>query len=210
MNISPRMKLILTALGLFALLMVAAGVLIVPQFQKIGQLEADIASADDDLAQAQNLLAARQEAKSRAAVTNTALLQLAAAVPENADLPSLLIELQDKAYENDVQIRSVQPDAPVEGDGFVAIPFTFTVWGSWGDTVDFMQQIPDVGRQVRIVAARVSLPGEDQVDTDAIEPLGAYTVQTEIVIETYVVPAGSVPTSAPAAPGQASQSGDSL
>ncbi len=119
MKLSPRYTLILVSLGILLVVIVAAVVLVVPQFTKLSELDANIGSADEQIAQSQNLLRERQQAKDNAAFTDAALLELAAAVPETPDLPSLIIELQDIAYESNVQIRVIEPADLEQGAGFV-------------------------------------------------------------------------------------------
>lgn len=204
---SPRSKLILTILVALVVVIAAAALLIVPQARKIASLERDLAGIDDEMTQATNLLRVRQEAKANASSTDAASLALAAAIPENPDLPSLIIELQDVAYANDVQIRSVEPKELKEEDGYVAVPVGITIWGSWTDTVEFVQQISKLGRQVRIVETVTSLPGDDAVADAAIASLGKYTVQTDIVVETYVIPKDAGKTVAPPAPSSEGSTG---
>jgi type IV pilus assembly protein PilO len=203
MRLSPRLALILTAVAVFVAVVVLAAVLVVPQFGKLGDLEQQIDSADDAVSQAENLLKARQQAKDDAAFTDAALLELAAAVPENPDLPSLIIELQDVAYQSNVQLRGIEPGEMVQNAGYVTMPVSVTVWGDWADTVDFVQRTQKLTRQVRMfeVASQVLDEGDNE---EAVEDLEPYSVETQLIVETYVIPATSDATATvpPAAPAQ--------
>jgi Tfp pilus assembly protein PilO len=198
MRLSPRLTLILVIVGVVLVVVVAAVVLVFPQISRMTNVEGQMSSLDDQVTQAENLLAARQEAKDRAAFTDAALLELAAAVPENPDLPSLIIELQDRAYESNVQLRVIEPSDLVQESSWVSMPITVTCWGSWADTVDFVQQVRKMERQVRIVETGSDLLDEDESADEAVEPLDEYSVETQLLIETYLIPSSESSSTVPA------------
>lgn len=199
MKLSPRYTLILVAVGVLLVVVVAAVVLVVPQFSKLADVEAQYDAVDDQVSQAESMLQARQAAKDNAAFTDAELLELAAAVPEQPDLPSLIIELQDVAYENNVQIRSVEPGDLVAGEGVAIMPLSLTVWGAWADTVDFTQSLRRMTRQVRTAEVAAAVLGEGDTD-EALEALDPYALETVIQLETYVVPTSTESTTAAPAP----------
>jgi Tfp pilus assembly protein PilO len=190
MKLSPRYTLILTAVGVFLSVVVLAVVLVVPQFGKLADLKMQIGTADDQVQQAESLVQARQEAKSNAAFTDAALLELAAAVPENPDLPSLIIELQDVAYQSNVQLRRIVPGDMVQSTGYVIMPVEIEVWGEWTDSVDFVQQVGRLSRQVRIVQTTTAVLDEGDLE-EALDEIEDYGVSTVLQLETYVIPAAA-------------------
>jgi type IV pilus assembly protein PilO len=205
MKLSPRYTLILTAVGILVFVVILAVVLVVPQFGKLAEIESMIGDADDQAAQAESLLTARQEAKEQAAFTDAALLELATAVPENPDLPSVIIELQDLAYDCNVQLRVIAPTDLVQSTGYVTMPFEVEVWGSWADAVDFVQRVEQLERQVRIVESTTQVLDEGDL-LEAVDDLDDYSVTTTLLLESYVIPAspdqtGTVPPAPAAAPG---------
>jgi Tfp pilus assembly protein PilO len=197
---------ILTAVGVLAVIVVLALVLVVPQFGRMSDLDNQIETADSQISEAEALLKTRQEAKEGASSTDAALLELAAAVPEQPDLPSLIIELQDVAYDSNVQLREIEPADLVQAEGYVTMPLSITVWGDWADNVDFVQSLQELTRQVRVVEAG-SEP-IDEADTErATESLDTYSVETNMLLEFYIIPAdsgqaGSVDQGAAPAPAQ--------
>lgn len=207
MKLTPRYKLILVAVGLFLGVAILAAVLVFPQFGKLSDLDAQLASENEKVSSAETLLEQRRQAKDNAAITDAALLELAAAMPENPELPGLIIEMQDVAYDADVQLQFVKPDAPVQttGDRFVALPIEVRVWGSWADCVDFVQSFQRMSRQLRISVVEVN-PLSDNDQKEAVVPVDSYSVSTKLLIKAYTIPvsssaSGSVPP-APAAPAQ--------
>lgn len=200
MRLSPRNRLILIVLAVVIAIVALAVLLVLPQFGRLRALDVNINTADDQVQQAQSLLAKRQEAKDNAAFTDAALLQLAAAVPENPDLPSLIIELQNLAYENNVQIRRIEPGAElVQNAGFVTIPLEMEIWAPWTENVDFVQRLQKLTRQVRIVKTENGVLSDSDQE-DALEALPDYAVRNVITLETYVIPAGAGSASGVPAP----------
>lgn len=203
MKMAPRTQLILVAVGIIVVLAVLAGVLVVPQFGRLSSTEAQIATKEAEIDQAQALLEARQAAKENAAGTDAALLELGASVPENPDLPSLIIELQDVAYSSNVMLMSVAPSDILPMGGYSALPIDLEVKGEWTDCVDFLQRLHELQRQVRLVEVSTNVrgPGDDE---GAIKDLPPYAVNQVIKLNTYIIPADSADEGGapPAPPGQ--------
>lgn len=203
MKIGPKEKLIIVAAGAVLSVVVLVAVLVWPAFATLGRLQAEVAVAQQDASQAQVLLEQRRAVKDRAASTDVALLQLANAFPENPELPSLIIELQDLAYENDVLLRSVstQPVSKPAGVSYVEMPLELTVWGDWQETVDFLQDLPKLSRFIRI--AEVSsrwIPQAELSEYPAAEDLEDQAPETKIIVKAYVIQpgAGAPPAAEPA------------
>ena len=206
MKISPRNRLIVTAVGVGLVVIIAAVVLVVPQFSRLSDLRSQIETAEQQAQQAETLLEQRRSAKDNAAATDAALLQLAGAVPENPDLPALIIELQDIAYDSDVQLRGMKPgELSKSADGaYVIVPLEFEVWGTWDSTVEFTQKINKMVRQIRTVEIAAQVLSSQEVQDEAVDKLPDYSSGTIVLIETYVIPAGGAPAEqAPPAPAPA-------
>lgn len=203
MNLSTRNKLFL-AIGAVVLVVIAlAAALVLPQIGKLGSLESDLAQAEQDAQNARTLLEQRREVRNRAAATDSRLMQLSTAFPENPELTSAIIELQDLAYDYEVEIRSITPQQLTPRGSHVAVPIELTYWGNWRECVDFAQQLMTLNRQYRVVEmnSRVMQAGEAP-DTEV--DLEEYSVFVSVKLEAYVIPAASATTeTAPAAPAPA-------
>jgi type IV pilus assembly protein PilO len=196
MKIGPREQLILVSVGLLLVIGVVVGLLVWPQFQKLGVLDTQIATAKQQVASAQSLLAQRQQIKDRAAETEARWLRLSSLVPANPDLPSLIIDLQDTAFASGVQLVSLTPAEPavVQNATYVRIPLDIKILGTWADTVDFLQQLPKLNRGVRTISFVSSVGGTELADPDLPE----YSENTVLSLEAYMIP-NATPAAAPAA-----------
>lgn len=199
MKLSPRDQLIAVAVLAVLALVAAFALAVFPMFGKLKALDAQIADATSQVSLAQAKLARRQDIKNNASETGATLLQLANAVPENPELPALLIDLQDAAYDSDVQITSVAPGGPTPKSGVVAIPMTLQVLGTWEDTIGYMRGLSKLTRQLRIV--KFESVRNDQLSVD--HDIAPYSPATTLQLEAYVLPAGSVTVSSTPAPAAA-------
>lgn len=204
-NLSPRNRLILTAGVSAAIVVVLAVALVLPQIGALGEVRAQIDRAVDESEAAKTLLEQRRQVRSQAAVTDAKLIQLAVAVPENPDLPNLIVALQDTAYDCGVVIMSVTPADPqfTEGASYAAIPVTFEVWGTWADTVDFLQRVPKLERELRtvgFVSGVLPPPGLDSANPSGLSFPPYYQVITTVRLNAYVIPSNDAAAPSNAVP----------
>ncbi len=209
MNLSPRNKLmVVVALAVLLVAALVAG-LVVPAAGRIGTLRDQIETAKADAEAARTLVERRREIRDRAAATDARALQLAVAVPENPDLPSLIIDLQDLASDSGVFLRSLQPGQIIssEASPHVAMPISLQVEGTWADVVDFLQQLRRLPRQLRITDVAAGVLPESSAEDDGGTGVGIttppyYQVRADINLIAYFIPAGSLtsPTAPPPAP----------
>ncbi|MEI7815133.1 MAG: type 4a pilus biogenesis protein PilO [Coriobacteriia bacterium] len=195
MKIGPREQLILVIVGLFVVLAAIAALLVWPQYQKQRLLDGQIASAEQRLSASRALLSQRQEIKNRTSATSAQWLELASLVPENPDLPSLIIDLQDAAFASGVQIFDITPAEPTVAADYVTIPLDISIRGTWADTVDFTKSVVKLNRGLREESFSAKLAGVDAGDPT----LPHYSVETVIKLQAYTIPASSGATTAPPA-----------
>lgn len=197
MKISMRDQLVLTAIALVLVLAVVVGFLVAPQFSKMASLDNEIEAAQRDVQAQETLLRQREAMKDQAAETDAKALRLGSLVPDNPDLPSLIIELQDIAFASGVKLAAITPADPApSGTGtYLIIPIDMTVQGTWTDTVDFLQRIPRLTRGIRTAEFTSTV-----VETAQQGDLSPYSAQSIVMIEAYSVP--STPTSGTAAPAE--------
>jgi Tfp pilus assembly protein PilO len=197
MKLSYRNKLILAGAVVVLLAVLVVVLLVLPQFRQLRTYDDQLAEADRQIQQAQTLLAQRQEVKSRSAETEAKRIRLANQMPETPELPSLIIELQDTVNDSGLEFASLTPNEPVVAEpGYSEVELTLLVRGTWQDTVDFMQRLPRLVRQVRVVGYRTALqPSRDQEETDT-----TIVVETSMTIRVYMMPSEITPPAAPPAP----------
>ncbi len=201
MKLSYRNQLIIASVAVVLLAAIVIALLIVPQFSQLSSLDTQIDDARNGVSQAQTLLAQRQEIKARAAQTEATRLRLANQIPENPELPSLIVELQDTINAAGLEFASITPLVPATelGQPFSTIGISVIVRGGWQDTVDLLQRLRSLTRQFRIVSFSV-------VRTEPVVPEGEEPedlpneVEAVISLEVYTMPAAVVAPVVPTTP----------
>lgn len=183
----------LVALGVTALL-------ITPQFGVLDELNTQIADSDAGVSQAQALLEQRQSIKARSAETEATRLRLANQIPETPELPALIIELQDAVNASGLEFASIAPSVPAQAEGvpYSTINIAVVVRGTWQDTVDLLQRLRALTRQVRVESFSVTrFEPEAEAEADAPD-----MVETAMALVVYTMPAQvTSDAAAPADPG---------
>jgi Tfp pilus assembly protein PilO len=197
MKIGPREQIIFAFAAVIVVVLVLAGVVIIPQVQKLGDLNTSISQARSANESAKQLLQVRVESKNRAADTDAQWLRLANLVPDGPDLPSLIVELQDAAFASGVQVISISPSPPTSYATYYSLPMTVQIIGSWSDTVDFLERLSKLNRGLRIVESSSSRTTNTEQAGKENLPLPDYALQSTIKLETYMIPS-QTSTAAPA------------
>jgi len=176
--------------------------LIYPTFKRLGTLDTQIAQARSEVAATKSLLEQRQAIKDRAAQTDAKWLALANQVPDNPDLPALIIELQDAAFESGVQLVAATPAEAVNEGTFVSVPMSIQILGTWADTVDYLQRIAKLSRGLRTVGFSAAVTDNSAQASRQNDELPDYFEVTTLNLEAYMIPAssGTTPTAAVPAP----------
>lgn len=187
MKLSSTQKLIIAVLVIVVVVIAAVLLLIVPQITRLSTLSGEIDQANSDYEAASLLLERRQEAKARAAATETELLRLSNEVPEAPELPAFIIDLQNTANESGLDFVRIEPGDPeiVEEEAWTTVPIDVTLEGSWADYVDYLQRIRRLVRQVRIVSFNVIRFEEEVAEDECYDPPNQ--VQAIMTLEVYTV-----------------------
>ena len=194
--LSPRDRLIVTIAAAVIILVALISFLVYPQFQRLGVLSAEVASAQQQADAAKMQLQERQGFKDRAVETSAKWLRLENLVPENPDLPSLIIELQDAGFKSGVQVVNVTPAAPAPSDkaaGVTKMVVNLEILGSWTDTVDYMESLMRLDRGVRIDDFGTGVTSNVAAAAKRNAPLHDYALDTHLALETYVIPSAPAP-----------------
>jgi type IV pilus assembly protein PilO len=186
------MQKMLAVIVLIAVVSVAVFALVIlPKFGELAVLDAEQQAAQDQVAQTQTLLNQLQQAKSNAAVTQAELLRLSNAFPENPELPSLIIELQDVANSSGVRFNSVSPGEPVTvaGQQYTELPIQVNLWGKWADVLDYLRRINGMTRAVRVTDLALSPVNPSESPTQAVAPV----LNADLSLRAYVMAVNGVP-----------------
>ncbi len=197
MKIAPREQFILTVVACVLLIVIMVAALIYPSYKSLSGLDAKIATAQTEVSTAKALLAQRQAIKNRSAETDAKWITLANQVPDNPDLPALIIELQDAAFDSGVQLVGVTPTKPTLDGSYVTVPVQVDILGTWADTVDYLQRVAKLSRGLRILTVNAEVDSNAQEVSRQNSELPDYFEKTTLILEAYMIPASNGATQTP-------------
>ena len=157
-----RNTLVAAGLGALAVVIAAAGFLLAvePQRSTAASVENQIAAAEVQLT---SLHAGGAHGPS---IRAAQLFQLAQAMPDEPDVPGLLLDLSRLADASNVVLAGVTPGTTASlTDGSTSIPLTVTINGSWNGITAFLRAVRD---QVRVRGQRLSVSGR-VFDVDEVQ-----------------------------------------
>ena len=138
---SRKMRLLLGAVVLVAIIAVAWMFVISPVRSNIASTDSAISEQQNKLSQAQEKLAAAQTTRAEGKKNQARLLELAKMVPADIQVPSLLVQIQDLADQSGIDFISVTPGQGTDSQGFKIIPLQLQFSGTYFDLSDFAYRV---------------------------------------------------------------------
>lgn len=118
-------------------------------FLAVRPKQAEVKKLDEQIATLQTTLDAATKLSQPASEEETAanairvadIVELAKAMPDVLDMPSIVLELNSAATAAGVTFSSITPGTPVAGTGFTATPITLAFDGSYYDLTELLFQL---------------------------------------------------------------------
>lgn len=149
-NLTFKQRIMLVA-GVALLLMVLLGVFVLrPKISQVGQLRAQQREGEKKLEAAKLNLTRLQAIKAEAMEIEKERLKLNQRFPEDPDLPSLLITLQDTANEAGIDFISISPGELAPQEGYSELSLSISISGTFFDVVDLLYRLEGLSREVRV------------------------------------------------------------
>src|SRR5512137_81049 len=117
MKLTSMQKMLAAVIGIALVAVIAFVLLILPMFNQLGELGTKQQAAESLVQQVNTELKQLQEAKTQAPETQAELVRVSNQVPDNPELPSLIIELQDICNASGMKFTSISPATPVYRGG---------------------------------------------------------------------------------------------
>jgi len=189
------------ALMVVGFLVLAGGgyfVLIRPQHSKASSLQKQIADTQDAIDSARALTL---QAKKAAQIRVADLFRLTKAMPDQTDMPDIVLELNKIAEDSGITFEQITPaTTAVALSGYEAIPITVEFQGNFYELSDFLyrlRNLVDVRHGALDASGRLFA-----IDTisfaEAPPPPGFPQIRAHLVIDAFVFGTGTAPTVEPA------------
>ncbi len=185
-------------IGLIVLGFAVAGLggwfmLISPQRSKATELDTQIVDTNNAISAARALTL---EAKKGAQIRVADLFRLTKAMPDQTDMPGILLQLNQVAEDSGISFEQITPSTtamPVSG--YLAIPITVEFQGNFYDLSDFLyrlRNLVDVRRGALDATGR--LFAIDSIEFAEASPPGFPEIRAHLVIDAFVFGTGTAPT----------------
>lgn len=182
MDRNQRNVLILAAVGLLLLVVIFYVFLLGPQREELAELQAERETKQEQLDRLEAEVAELEDIQRRAPEIERELLELSRRVPEQSEVPTLVVQLEEIAGEAGVTqllIEPGEPEQPEDGGDYAIIPITMSFEGGYDELQDFVARLQNLTRLVaveEVVYEAVEEEGEEpspQTDRDLQIELGA-------------------------------------
>ena len=184
----------------FGFVLAAAGgwfMIIGPQRSHASDLDKQITDTNDAITAARALTL---EAKKGAKIRVADLYRLTKAMPDQVDMPGIILELNQVAEDTGITFEQITPATTATAiNGYLAIPITVEFQGNFYDLSDFLfrlRNLVDVRRGA--LDANGRLFAIDSIEfAEAPPPPGFPEIRAHLVIDAFVYGTGTAPTVVP-------------
>ena len=188
--------IVLVVVGLVAYLALGYLLVISPQRAKAADLKKQTAATEAQIVQYRTLSA---QAKAAAPIRVADLFRLEKAMPNEVDMPGILLELSRVADDTGIAFESITPQGIVAQPGYQVLPVSLLFDGNYFELSDFLYRLRSL---VRVNTGRLSSSGRLFV-VDSIgfaESEKSFPrIQASLVVNAYVYGDAPVPGAADAA-----------
>lgn len=194
LNLNDRTLLLLSVLAVVVVALIAYFLVVGPLLNRVGdraeERDAKQAQLDQVSAQVRDLERVQQNAGN----LGQRLLELNKRVPEEPEIPTLLVQMQEIATLSNVtqiRIEPGTPGPPPAGGTYSIVPLTMSFQGTYEDLRDFLLRSNDLARLVTVNGVSYE-PVDPAVGEEDLSEVGVEQVlNVEIEAEVYFQPQGT-------------------
>jgi Tfp pilus assembly protein PilO len=158
----PSQNAVVALLAALILLGAAAAyfLLVSPQKSKASELQKEAAATREEIVRLRSLV---QQSGQTEPIRVAELFRLTKAMPNEVDMPGIILELNSIARETGIRFDSITPQSPVEANGGLATPINLVFQGNYFELSDFLFRLRSL---VGVRGGRLDATGRlFQVDT---------------------------------------------
>ena len=179
--------------------------LIRPQRAESRRLDAEITELESKIAVAAEQTAVAKQPQVRINVAD--LFRLAKAMPDEEDMPGIILEVNSIASSAGIEFLAMQPQPAVVAGSHRAVPITLTFEGNYYDLTDFLYRLRTL---VTVKDGKLHASGR-LYTLDALDMHEAKTgfpdIEAVLTVSAYAFGSGTTTAAAPGAPAQPAPAG---
>lgn len=196
-------------LGILLLLLLAVGyyfLLFSPLRERFVAASEERTQKEQQLAQLEQQVAELENVRRNAPEIERQILEYSKRIPEEDEIPALIVQVEQAANEANVTQFSIAPggpEPPQNGGSYSRIPITMTFLGTYEDMQAFLARVRNLSRLVTVnnvtfcrfpepfspdasCDVDIELEGEETVPSGALDEV----LEVEVQAEVYVQPPG--------------------
>ncbi len=205
-EMGSRNVLLLGGLGILLLAVLAYLLVIGPLLSRLGAGAEDRDAKEAQLAQLQAEVQDLERVQRNAGPLGRQLLELNRRIPEQPEMPTLLVQIEEISEASGVAQVLIEPGTPgpPEGGGpYSAVPITMTFEGTYEDLQDFLLRANDLARLMTVGSVSYEPVDPEEGEEDLSELGVERLLRVEIEAEVYFQPQGPTGGDAPISPAPA-------
>jgi Tfp pilus assembly protein PilO len=202
------LKLMLGGVGVILVVVLMFFLVLNPIRGEIGRLQTSIEDEEGRISRAKIELAAAESTKAEGRRNQARLLELAKMMPEEAEVASLLLQIQDLSVKAGIDFMKISPGAAQDsGAAYKIVPLALTFKGSFFDVSDFIyraeQMVAGPGRLLTVKNLGLT-PASDTTGTAVTKDT---MLSVTMSMYAFVLPEGAQAPAAPDATGTTTPTG---
>jgi type IV pilus assembly protein PilO len=157
-KLSPRDELIAELIAVVLVAVALVVLFIMPAINGRADLQKKEATIQQQMQTSEATLARLKEAQRGAIADQAELIRIANQVPDQPEMPTLIVQIQDLANQAGITFVSITPATPVTVGSVDQVTLTLVLKGQFRDVNDFLSRLYTLTRKVRVT--NVSLSAE--------------------------------------------------
>ncbi len=155
-KLTPKQQIVLIGVILAAILLLFVGFFVIPQILRLGSLGVEEQSAITELNSSKATYSQLEELKKASRKTDNELLRLDKKAPESgAELPALLVQIEDVSVKSGITLLSIKPSNPVQKTDFQEVTMEMQIDGYFFSFLDFIYRLEKLQRIINVTSIEV-------------------------------------------------------
>ena len=183
-KLSPKQQVIAAGVGFLIVIIAFVFLFLVPQIVSLGAYKAEETTARQELEVAKTNLKQLEDIKRMSRKTESEMLRQERKTPEEAELPSMLIQIEEISKKAGLTLVSVKPASPIQKENYKDVPIDIQVKGYFYPLLDFVYRMEKLPRLMQITYIEVKEEPTEKLPS----------IQADMKAHIYILTPGVKPT----------------
>ncbi|MFA5867809.1 MAG: type 4a pilus biogenesis protein PilO [Actinomycetota bacterium] len=191
-KLTPKQQIALIGVILAAILLLFIGFFVVPQILRLGTLGVEEQSAMTELNSSKATYSQLEELKKASRKTDNELLRLDKKAPESgAELPALLVQIEDVSVKSGIALLSIKPSNPVQKTDFKEVTMEMQIDGYFFSLLDFIYRLEKLQRIINVTGIDVKEGKAKLPNIEVTVKANAYIISPGVTGAKTAAPSGT-------------------